>query len=212
MNSNSLAEIKDILLRLMVQTILVTGGTGLVGKAIQEVVSEAQGGPSETWVFAGSGDADLTKLESASALFEKIRPTHVLHLAAKVGGLYANSSDNVGFWRQNIAMQVCLHLQALPLCHQRLELQDDATSAGQCKCALQAVRGTEIGVLHEYVHIPRQDYLSHQRGVFTYGTSASFKRRLFLCQEDGRCSKSALSPPVQLQLHRRKLGRHGGMG
>lgn len=100
-------ENQDSVLRPMIQTILVTGGTGLVGKAIQEILSEAEGEPSETWVFAGSGDADLTKLESANALFEKIQPTHVLHLAAKVGGLYANSSDNVGFWRQNIAMQVC---------------------------------------------------------------------------------------------------------
>ena len=35
-------------------------------------------------------------------------PTHVLHLAAKVGGLYYNSTDNVGFWRDNIAMQASL--------------------------------------------------------------------------------------------------------
>ena len=84
--------------------ILVTGGTGLLGNAVKEVVSQT--GSSASWVFAGSQDADLTCLQSTTALFEKVKPTHVLHLAAKVGGLYANSGDNVGFWRQNIIMQV----------------------------------------------------------------------------------------------------------
>lgn len=39
--------------------VLVTGGTGLVGKALQAVIKEEQ--PSnEEWFFAGSKDADLT--------------------------------------------------------------------------------------------------------------------------------------------------------
>jgi len=86
--------------------VLVTGGTGLVGRAVQEVVGEQAGHKDETWVFAGSNDGDLTSRQAAAALFARVQPTHVLHLAAKVGGLYANSSDNVGFWRQNMAIQV----------------------------------------------------------------------------------------------------------
>ena len=85
--------------------VLVTGGTGLVGRALQAVVTE---NPcfEEDWVFAGSRDADLTSYTSAAQLFDNVQPTRVLHLAARVGGLYANVNDNVGFWRQNIAMQV----------------------------------------------------------------------------------------------------------
>ncbi len=86
-------------------TILVTGGTGLLGNAVKEIVGHTSS--NARWVFVGSQDADLTCLQSTTALFEKIKPTHVLHLAAKVGGLYANSDDNVGFWRQNMLMQVC---------------------------------------------------------------------------------------------------------
>ena len=87
--------------------VLVTGGTGLVGMAVQEVITESsESKTSQAWFFACSKDADLTCMESTKALFERVKPTHVLHLAAKVGGLYANSSDNVGFWRQNIVMQV----------------------------------------------------------------------------------------------------------
>ena len=66
--------------------VLVTGGTGLVGMAMQDLVK----GRPEEWFFAGSKDADLTNFESTSALFERIKPTHVIHLAAKVGGLFAN--------------------------------------------------------------------------------------------------------------------------
>jgi GDP-L-fucose synthase len=69
--------------------VLVTGGTGLVGRAVQEVI-EADPPAGQKWVFVGSKDADLTSFESTKALFERVRPTQVLHLAAFVGGLFAN--------------------------------------------------------------------------------------------------------------------------
>ena len=36
------------------------------------------------------------------AIFEKYRPTHVIHLAAKVGGLFSNMQSNLQFWRDNV--------------------------------------------------------------------------------------------------------------
>ena len=70
-------------------TVLVTGGTGLVGSAVREVVTAD---PIAGWsfVFASSKDADLTDPAAVAALFERVKPTHVLHLAAYVGGLFAN--------------------------------------------------------------------------------------------------------------------------
>jgi NAD(P)-dependent dehydrogenase (short-subunit alcohol dehydrogenase family) len=70
-------------------TVLVTGGTGLVGRAVAEVVA-ADPIPGWTFVFAGSKDADLTDRAATAALFDRVAPTHVLHLAAFVGGLFAN--------------------------------------------------------------------------------------------------------------------------
>ena len=49
----------------MQKVILVTGGTGLVGQAIQYVLRDPNGDPAfraaedEIWHFAGSKDADL---------------------------------------------------------------------------------------------------------------------------------------------------------
>lgn len=73
---------------------LVTGGTGLVGKAIEEVIRQDKASgvcsESETWYFASSRDADLRDRASTRALFERLKPTHVIHLAAMVGGLFRN--------------------------------------------------------------------------------------------------------------------------
>ena len=81
-------------------TVLVTGGTGLVGSAVREVVT-ADPVPGWAWVFASSKDADLTDTAAVSALFDRVKPTHVLHLAAYVGGLFANmvrERDGLGGW------------------------------------------------------------------------------------------------------------------
>eukprot|EP00878_Enallax_costatus_P008572 GHUV01008961.1.p1 GENE.GHUV01008961.1~~GHUV01008961.1.p1 ORF type:complete len:192 (+),score=34.97 GHUV01008961.1:194-769(+) len=86
------------------KVVLVTGGTGLVGKAV-EYITQHEGAPDERWVFVGSKDADLLNMESTKALFDRVKPTHVLHLAAQVGGLFANMRDKVGFWRNNVIMQ-----------------------------------------------------------------------------------------------------------
>ncbi|KAG8226393.1 hypothetical protein J437_LFUL011931 [Ladona fulva] len=80
--------------------VMVTGGTGLVGRAIQSYVTE---NPSdETWIFLGSKDADLSDPEQTRAVFEKHHPTHVIHLAAMVGGLFHNMAHNLDFLRKNI--------------------------------------------------------------------------------------------------------------
>ncbi|KAF7283687.1 hypothetical protein GWI33_023183 [Rhynchophorus ferrugineus] len=85
------------------KTILVTGGSGLVGKAIQTVVqSEEQQG--EKWIFLSSKDADLCDYEATKSIFEKHKPTHVIHLAAMVGGLFHNMSHNLDFLRKNLHM------------------------------------------------------------------------------------------------------------
>eukprot|EP00755_Sulcionema_specki_P001147 Sspe_Gene.116397::Locus_105613_Transcript_1_1_Confidence_1.000_Length_734::g.116397::m.116397/K02377/TSTA3, fcl; GDP-L-fucose synthase len=85
------------------KVVLVTGGTGLVGRAVEKEIA-AQAPPQEQWVFVGSKDADLRDAKSTEAMFERVRPTHVLHLAAKVGGLFLNMRCPVEMWKENIEM------------------------------------------------------------------------------------------------------------
>ena len=89
------------------KVILVTGGSGLVGKAVEHFVtigSGAEEASTEKWIFLASKDADLRDRSQTFALFERLRPTHVIHLAAFVGGLFKNLKYKVEFYRHNTLM------------------------------------------------------------------------------------------------------------
>lgn len=55
----------DVTLSIMVSIVLVTGGSGLVGNAIEYIIATEPIGSrfgkkeGETWIFAGSSEADL---------------------------------------------------------------------------------------------------------------------------------------------------------
>lgn len=101
----------------MAKVILVTGGSGLVGSAIRTIIeTENEAFPDEQWIFTNSKEADLkwivinsvwgfliphlkffSDLQETRSLFEKYKPTHVIHLAAMVGGLFHNMNNNLDF-------------------------------------------------------------------------------------------------------------------
>ena len=86
--------------------ILVTGGSGLVGSGIKRVTNNYSKGhylyEGREFYFATSSDGNLVNYEETKSLFEKIKPTHVIHLAAKVGGLFSNLRQNVEFFNDNM--------------------------------------------------------------------------------------------------------------
>ena len=75
--------------------VMVTGGSGLVGQAIRMYVETSGARENETWIYLSSEDGDLRDRKDTEAIFEKCKPTHVVHLAAKVGGLFANMAQKV---------------------------------------------------------------------------------------------------------------------
>lgn len=85
------------------KTVLVTGGSGLVGRGVQRVIAERTS-DEDTYIFLSSKDGDLRSLEQCERVFEKHKPTHVLHLAAFVGGLFRNMTYPVDFWNSNVDM------------------------------------------------------------------------------------------------------------
>ena len=76
--------------------LLVTGGTGLVGNALQKVCPDA--------IYVSSKDYDLTKKGEVKAMFEKYTPANVIHLAARVGGIIDNMNHPAEFIYQNVLM------------------------------------------------------------------------------------------------------------
>ena len=77
--------------------VLITGGTGLIGTNLQNRL-KADGYDS---VAVGSA-YDLRDPDRARQLFEDVAPTFVFHLAAKVGGIYANSNYKADFYSDNV--------------------------------------------------------------------------------------------------------------
>ena len=64
--------------------ILITGGSGLVGYGLKQIVSNDN---SKEFIFLSSKDCDLTNLEKTQKIFLNIKPDYVIHLAGFVGGL-----------------------------------------------------------------------------------------------------------------------------
>lgn len=82
------------------KSILVTGGTGLVGNGIKTISKNYE--EKYNFIYISSKDYNLTSLQETKAMFEKYRPNYVIHLAACVGGLYKNMNNKVIMLEKNL--------------------------------------------------------------------------------------------------------------
>ena len=74
--------------------ILITGGSSMVGKHLQNILPDA--------VYLNSKDANLTDINQTKNIFNKVKPDTVIHLAAKVGGIMDNIEKPVNFFEENV--------------------------------------------------------------------------------------------------------------
>jgi GDP-L-fucose synthase len=84
------------------EKILVTGGSGLVGSAINNI-SERY---NYDFLFVSSSDCDLTDFDKTLSLFKSYNPDYVIHLAAKVGGLFKNMNEKVQMYEVNTLINI----------------------------------------------------------------------------------------------------------
>lgn len=82
------------------QTILLTGGSGMVGRNILEHPSAGD------WTILAptSRELDLTDAEAVAAYVAGHKPDLVIHAAGQVGGIQANMAHPVAFLERNTAM------------------------------------------------------------------------------------------------------------
>jgi GDP-L-fucose synthase len=80
--------------------LLVTGGTGLLGHALRPLCPDA--------VFVSSHECDLRERRDVVKLFQDVRPSQVVHLAARVGGVKANAERNVELLESNAAINAAV--------------------------------------------------------------------------------------------------------
>ncbi|KAM0819280.1 putative GDP-L-fucose synthase [Seiridium cardinale] len=99
--------------------ILGTGGGGLVGKALQWAIIQSgeallRKRPKERWILLTSADGDLREINSVKSIFERWKPNVVIHLAARVGGVFANMACQADFLNDNLS----INQNVLRMCHE----------------------------------------------------------------------------------------------
>ena len=83
----------------VMKTILVTGGSGLVGSALQSITGSFN---DYYFIFMDSKKCDLTNFQETLAVFKQIKPNYIIHLAACVGGLFKNMFQKVKMIEDNM--------------------------------------------------------------------------------------------------------------
>jgi GDP-L-fucose synthase len=76
--------------------VLVTGGSGMVGKSLKKYLPDA--------TYTSSKDYNLTSEIDAYQMFKIIKPDVVIHLAARVGGIIDNITYPADYFNENITM------------------------------------------------------------------------------------------------------------
>lgn len=78
------------------KSILVTGGHGMTGKSLKLILPEVH--------YISSQECDLRDLANVERLFTKYQPDCIIHLAARVGGIFDNMQHPAEYFDDNILM------------------------------------------------------------------------------------------------------------
>ena len=82
----------------MFNKVLVTGGSGFVGKNLQHEKPD--------WIYISSKDYNLLDREECTKMFEEHKPDAVIHLAARVGGIKDSVNHPADFFSQNAKINI----------------------------------------------------------------------------------------------------------
>ncbi len=91
---------------MMYQEVLITGGNGLVGRHLREILHHPASPRRHIY--------DLLNQDEVHNMLEKYKPDVVVHLAARVGGIVDNMTNPVDYYEKNVLMNT----NVLKACHE----------------------------------------------------------------------------------------------
>ncbi len=98
-------------MNLAIERIALTGGAGFLGRHLQQELRD-RGVPPENLLIPHVEDYDLTNEAAVVRMYNDMKPSVVIHLAAEVGGIGANREKPGRFFFANMAMGLHLIEQA----------------------------------------------------------------------------------------------------
>ena len=82
------------------ERIVVTGGSGMVGRSLKDIMPNA--------IYLSSKDCDLRNKDSIDKMLPTYNPEVIVHLAAKVGGILDNMNKPAEYFIDNVLMNTLL--------------------------------------------------------------------------------------------------------
>jgi GDP-L-fucose synthase len=123
--------------------LLVTGGTGLLGQALRHHLSNCDGKRLKQ-TYLSSKDCDLRDESQVRAILTFVQPTHVIHLAARVGGLFDNLSNNYDFYDSNVR----INSNVLKICNDLPSVKKVISCMSTCIFPAKATLPLTVAQLH----------------------------------------------------------------
>lgn len=80
--------------------IVVTGGSGQVGKSLKKIMPDA--------IYLSSKDYDLTSEKGVAQMYHDLKPDCIVHLSAVVGGIMDNISKPGEYFTDNVLMNTLM--------------------------------------------------------------------------------------------------------
>lgn len=188
--------------------ILLTGGSGMVGRNIQDHATANQ----YHWLTPGSADLNLLDFVAVRKFLTEYRPDVIIHAAGRVGGIQANMREPVRFLIENLDMGRNILLAAAELGITRvlnfgstcMYPKDRQEALSESDMLTGALEPTNEGYALAKITVARlAEYLSRENPSFFYKT-------LIPCNLYGPYDKfdprwSHMIPAIIHKLHQAKV-------